>query len=146
MFNDRLEIRSPGELVEPVTLARPWQKQERVHASRNPRIVRVLTDFGFMREQGEGIPRMFEAMEGQGLYPPDLRLEADAIFIVTLKNTPVYSPDTLRWLAQFEVLKLNGDQKRLLAYAREHGLTFTSRAYQKLVALISTPPRTISRS
>jgi ATP-dependent DNA helicase RecG len=132
MFDDRLEIRSPGELVEPVTLAR-LQRRERVHASRNPRIVRVLTDFGFMREQGEGIPRMFEAMEGQGLYPPDLRLEADAIFTVTLKNTPVYSLDTLRWLAQFELLKLNGDQKRLLAYAREHGHTFTSRAYQRLV-------------
>jgi ATP-dependent DNA helicase RecG len=132
MFDDRLEIRSPGELVEPVTLAR-LQKRERVHASRNPRMVRVLTDFGFMREQGEGIPRMFEAMEGQGLYPPDLRLEADAIFTVTLKNTPVYGLDTLRWLAQFELLQLNGDQKRLLAYAREHGHTFTSRAYQRLV-------------
>ncbi len=69
MFDDRLEIRSPGELVEPVTLER-LLRQERIHASRNPRIVRVLSDFGYMREQGEGIPRIFEAMERDGLYPP----------------------------------------------------------------------------
>ncbi|MBI2864014.1 MAG: putative DNA binding domain-containing protein [Chloroflexi bacterium] len=132
MFDDRLEVRSPGELVEPVTIER-LRRRERVHASRNPRIVRVLTDFGFMREQGEGIPRMFEAMERQGLYPPDLRLDADVIFTVSLRNTPVYSMDTLRWLGQFERLGLNGNQKRLLAYAREHDHTFTSRAYQSLV-------------
>jgi ATP-dependent DNA helicase RecG len=67
MFEDRLEIRSPGELVEPVTLDR-LLKRERIHASRNPRIVRVLTDFGYMRDQGEGIPRIFQAMEREGLH------------------------------------------------------------------------------
>jgi ATP-dependent DNA helicase RecG len=134
MFDDRLEMRSPGELVEPVTLER-LLRHERIHASRNPRIVRVLVDFGYMREQGEGIPRMFEAMEREGLYPPELRLEADAIFTVTLKNTPVYSMETVHWLAQFEPLELSGNQKRLLAYAKEHGYTFTSRAYQHLTGV-----------
>lgn len=98
MFDNRLEIRSPGELVEPVTLER-LLKHERVHASRNPRIVRVLTDLGYMREQGEGIPRMFEAMQREGLYPPELSLEAEAIFTVTLRNVPIYSIETVRWLA-----------------------------------------------
>jgi len=134
MFDDRLEVRSPGELVEPMTLDR-LRKRERVHASRNPRIVRVLTDFGYMRELGEGIPRMFDVMEGEGLYPPEFRLEADVIFTVVLRNTPVYSAETRRWLRQFEPLGLSGNQKRLLAYAREHDGTFTSRAYQKLVGV-----------
>ena len=134
MFDDRIEVRSPGQLVEPVTLER-LRCRERVHASRNPRLVRMLTDWGYMREQGEGVPRMFEVMEREGLYPPDLRLEADVIFTVVLRNTPVYSPDTFRWLQQFDPLGLSGNQKRLLAYAREHGGTFTSRAYQSLVGL-----------
>lgn len=134
MFDDRLEVRSPGELVEPVTLER-LRKRERVHASRNPRIVRVLTDLGYMRELGEGIPRMFEVMEVEGLYPPEFRLEADVIFTVILRNTPVYSAETRRWLCQFEPLGLSGNQKRLLAYAREHDGTFTSRVYQKLVGV-----------
>jgi len=132
MFDDRIEIRSPGQLVEPVTLER-LRRREYIHASRNPRIVRVLTDWGYMRDQGEGIPRMFDVMEQEGLYPPEFRLDADVIFTVVLRNTPVYSPETLRWLKQFEPLGLSGNQKRLLVYAREHGGVFTSRAYQKLV-------------
>ncbi len=132
MFDDRLEIRSPGELVEPVTIER-LQRRERIHASRNPRIVRVLTDAGYMREQGEGVPRMFEVMEHEGLYPPELRMEADTIFNLTLKNTPIYGLETMRWLAQFDPLGLSGNQKRILAYAREHENTFTSQTYQRLV-------------
>lgn len=134
MFDDRLEVRSPGMLMEPVTLDR-LEKRERIHASRNPRIVRILTDYGYMRELGEGIPRIFEAMEREGLYPPEFRLEADAIFSLTLKNTVAFQPATLKWLAQFGDSGLNGDQKRILAYAKEHGMMFTSRDYQKLVGV-----------
>ncbi|MEW6263925.1 MAG: ATP-binding protein [Thermodesulfobacteriota bacterium] len=132
MFDDRLEIRSPGELVEPVTLER-LLRRERIHASRNPHIVRVLTDLGYMREQGEGIPRMFEAMEREGLYPPELKMEAGVIFTVTLRNSVAYGQDTFKWLEQFQYLGLSGDQKRLMAYAKEHGGTFTSRDYQELI-------------
>jgi len=131
LFDDRLEIRSPGGLVEPVTLER-LQRRERIHASRNPRIVRVLTEWGFMRELGEGIPRMFDVMEREGLHPPEFRLEAGSIFTVVLYNKPVYSPETIRWLMQFEAYNLSPNQKRLLAYAHAHGGRFTSRAYQEL--------------
>ncbi|MEJ5250950.1 MAG: ATP-binding protein [Armatimonadota bacterium] len=133
LFDDHMEIWSPGELVEPVTLER-LRNQERVHASRNPRIVRVLTEFGYMRELGEGIPRMFEVMERLGLHPPEFRLEGGR-FVVTLRNTPVYRPETMRWLRQFEGTGLSHNQIRLLAYAREHGNQFTSRVYQKLVGV-----------
>jgi ATP-dependent DNA helicase RecG len=95
----------------------------------------VLTDAGYMREQGEGVPRMFEVMERAALHPPELRFEADVIFTVTLRNAFVYPPDTMRWLAQFEALGLSANQKRALAYAREHGGAFTSRAYQDLAHL-----------
>ncbi len=132
MFDDRLEVRSPGELVEPVTLERLRQR-EHIHASRNPRIVRVLTDLGYMRELGEGIPRMFEVMEREGLRPPEFRLEGGALFTVVLRNARIYNSETLKWLGQFEGMGLNSRQKRLLAYARAHGGTFASRAYQRLV-------------
>ena len=134
LFDDRMEVRSPGQLVEPVTIER-LLRRERVHASRNPRIVRVLTDWGYMRELGEGVPRMFEVMEREGLQPPEFKMEAGAIFTVVLRNTPVYPPETLRWLKQFEEYGLSPNQKRLLAYAHAHGGRFTSRAYQKLVGI-----------
>ncbi len=134
VFDNRIEIRSPGKLVEPVTLEH-LRRSERIHASRNPRIVRVLTEWGFMRELGEGIPRMHQVMEREGLKPPDFRIEAGSMFTVTLYNTPVYSLETVQWLRQFEVYDLTPNQKRLLAYAHAHGGRFTSRAYQKLVGV-----------
>ncbi|RMH85124.1 MAG: hypothetical protein D6681_16295 [Calditrichaeota bacterium] len=134
IFDDRMEIRSPGKLVEPVTLER-LQRRERIHASRNPRLVRVLTDWGYMRELGEGVPRMFEAMEREGLNPPQLKMEADVIFTVTLYNALVYPPETLHWLRQYEEAGLTSGQKRLLAYAHAHGGNFTSRVYQKLAGV-----------
>jgi ATP-dependent DNA helicase RecG len=133
LFDDRMEIWSPGELVEPVTLEK-LRNRERVHASRNPRIVRVLTAFGYMRELGEGIPRMFEVMEQEGLRPPEFRLEGGR-FVVTLRSTPIYPPETLRWLRRFEHQGLTRNQLRLLAYAHAHGGRFTSRTYQKLVGV-----------
>lgn len=134
MFDDRMEIRSPGIPVEPVTIER-LLRLEHIHASRNPLMVRVLTDLGYMRETGEGIPRMFEVMEKEGLYPPELKIEAESIFTVALKNQPVYTEDILRWLHQFEKLDLSGNQKRLLVWAKEHGGIFTSRNYQKLAGV-----------
>jgi len=134
LFDDRMEIRSPGQLVEPVTLDH-IRNRERIHASRNPRIVRVLTDLGYMRQLGEGIPRMFEVMEREGLRPPEFNLEGGVIFTVTLRNVVVYPPETIRWLHQFEDWELTANQKRLLAYAHAHGGKFTSRNYQKLVGV-----------
>jgi hypothetical protein len=72
-------------------------------------------------------------MERDGLYPPQIRLEAEAFFTITLRNTVAYRPETLRWLAEFETLGLSGNQKRLLASSKEHGGNFTSRRYQNLV-------------
>ena len=133
MFDDRLEIRSPGLPPQPVTVE-SLRARQRIHLSRNPLIVRVLTDLGYMREQGEGIPRMFAEMERNGLYPPDLGIVGDMVFEVTLRNEPIYDDDTQRWLTQFDPFGLSGDQKRLLAYARAHDGRFTSHRYQELVA------------
>jgi predicted HTH transcriptional regulator len=88
-----------------------------------------------MREQGEGIPRMHEVMARAGLEPPEFAMVADEIFVVTLKNAPVYSVATETWLKQFDTLRLSLNQRRLLAYAREHDDLFTSRAYRALVGI-----------
>jgi len=132
MWDDRLEVHSPGLPPQPVTLE-ALRARSGLHVSRNPLIVRVLTALGYMREIGEGIPRMFEEMEREGLYPPELDTLENVVFRVTLRNAPVYDEVTLAWLKQFDDADLTGDQKRLLAYAHTHGGTFTSRGYQRLV-------------
>ena len=134
MFDDRVEIRSPGLPPNPVTVA-ALNRREHIHLSRNPLIVRVLAELGYMRELGEGIPRMFAEMEQEGFYPPRFDDIGGVSFQVTLRNQPVYDSDTLKWLERFSTHGLSGDQKRLLAYARAHGNAFTSKDYQKLADL-----------
>ena len=133
MFDDRMEIRSPGLPPDPVTIE-ALTRREHTHLSRNPLIVRVLTDLGYMRELGEGIPRMFDEMERAGYYPPQLSVIGGMTFQVLLKNEPVYDDSTLEWLQKFRSVELSGDQKRVLAFAHAHGGQFTNRDYQKVIS------------
>jgi ATP-dependent DNA helicase RecG len=130
MFEDRLEIRSPGAPPPPVTLEHLRQHRS-IHCSRNPLLVRALADLGYLKELGEGIPRIFEEMEQHGLKPPAFALEG-FFLVVTLRNTRVYDDETLRWLHQFAAFKLNLRQRRLLAFAYCHGKTFSTADYERL--------------
>src|SRR5207237_6915646 len=60
LFDDHVDIRSPGAPPQPISIEELRQAAETaergLHLSRNPLIVRVLIDAGYMREQGEGIP------------------------------------------------------------------------------------------
>jgi len=134
MFDDRMEIKSMGPPPEPVTVE-ALSRGEHLHISRNPIIVRVLAELGYMRDLGEGIPRMFSEMESQGYYPPVFDLVGGVNFRVTLRNQPIYDQETVEWLRKYDGFDLTGDQKRLLAFARAHGDRFTSRDYQKLTEL-----------
>jgi ATP-dependent DNA helicase RecG len=130
MFDDHIEVRSPGLPPPPVTLEQ-LRMQKSIHFSRNPLIVRVLADLGYLREMGEGVPRMFQEMEHYGLRPPEFSAEG-FVFAVTLRNTPIYDDDTLRWLTQFGNAEINFRQRRLLAYAYCHGRTFSTAEYQRI--------------
>lgn len=126
-FDDRMEVISPGELIPPVTLGLLRQRK-RIHASRNPLIVRVLVDAGLMREEGEGIPRMFEEMEESFLHVPELRVESGA-FSVTLRNEPIFSGPGTEWQHIVDTLRLSTAQKRvLLAYPNG----FTNEDYRRV--------------
>lgn len=130
MFDDHITVRSPGLPPLPVSLEQIRQ-QKSIHFSRNPLIVRVLADMGYLREMGEGVPRMFQEMETYGLNPPEFSTNG-FIFTVTLKNAPVYDDDTLRWLNQFTASTVNQRQRRLLAYAYCHGKTFSTTEYERI--------------
>jgi len=128
MFDDRIEVRSPGLPPSPVTIEQ-LRQQQRVHFSRNPLLVRTLADLGYMRDMGEGIPRIFQEMESHGLQPPEFSTEG-FIFTATLRNTPIYDETTLRWLGQFGATSVR--QRRLLAYAYAHGKSFSTTDYQRV--------------
>lgn len=66
MYDDRLEIHSPGKLPNIVTIENI--REERF--SRNPRIARVLTELGWVREMNEGVKRIYSEMESYFLKDP----------------------------------------------------------------------------
>ncbi len=97
LFEDRMEVVSAGRLPEGVTLEEVL-RLERVHRSRNPRIVRVLVDLGFAKDQGEGIPRMFAEMEDAFLPRPEVEVRGERV-IVTLRNTSTLTALDRRFVA-----------------------------------------------
>ncbi|MFZ4816848.1 MAG: ATP-binding protein [Phototrophicaceae bacterium] len=71
IFEDRLEVRSPGRLLSTLMLD-DLRERRGSHESRNPLIARVLRESLYMRELGEGIRRIFEEMERNALDRPIL--------------------------------------------------------------------------
>lgn len=59
LFDDRLEISSPGRLGGFVTLETMKNKRY----SRNPQIARVLNEMGLVRELNEGVKRIYSEMQ-----------------------------------------------------------------------------------
>jgi ATP-dependent DNA helicase RecG len=85
VFDDRIEIWSPGRFPGLVDLSDPT---EAPRFARNPRIARVCADLEFGQELGEGIRRMFEEMRQAGLTDPVYR-QASAGVHLTLSAEPV---------------------------------------------------------
>lgn len=81
MYDDRLEIKSPGKLPNIVTV----DNIQETRYSRNPRIARVLTDFGWVRELNEGVKRIYADMAGFFLEAP-IYTEPEQSVKLTLKN------------------------------------------------------------
>lgn len=66
MYDDRLEIVSPGRLPNIVTL----DNMRTTRYARNPRIARALVEFGWARELNEGVQRIYTDMQEMFLKEP----------------------------------------------------------------------------
>ena len=76
IFDDRIEISSPGRFPGLVDLNHPL---ETTRFARNPRIARVCADLSLGQEPGEGIRRMFEEMRQAGLTDPVYRQTSGSV-------------------------------------------------------------------
>ncbi len=125
IFADRLEVTSPGELPGPITV----DNLLAARFSRNPVIVQVLADLGYVEKLGYGLDRVVSTMREYSLPPPRFE-EAAGTFRVTLHNTLAeeFSPPDL---SPAQLLDLNPRQEAALTYlsARRR---ITNREYQEL--------------
>lgn len=81
-YDDRVEMSNPGDLIAPVSLDR-LREGGPAHGARNPMIVRVLADTGAMRDEGEGVARIFSEMADRQLPEPRIAVE-NGLFAITL--------------------------------------------------------------
>lgn len=84
LFNDRMEIKSPGALISTLTIKNLYEL-EGSHESRNSLVARVLRETKLMRELGEGMKRIFNLMFENELEKPELYSNG-LWFRVTLSN------------------------------------------------------------
>jgi ATP-dependent DNA helicase RecG len=112
VFNDRMEVRSPGALLSTIKVA-DLEELKGAHESRNPLVARVLKDHKYMRELGEGMRRIFEAMEQNDLEKPQL-VSSGSSFSVVLSNRSVFNQREEEWLSLFHSHGLSRLQKRIV--------------------------------
>lgn len=130
MFDDRLEIHSPGKLPNIVTVENI--KHERF--SRNPRIARTLTEFGWVREMNEGVKRIYSEMESFFLHEP-IYSEPGNKVVLTLENSIVSRHLRVedRMEKDFEYYTdLSDDEKIILHYMYNSGEKMTTAKAMKL--------------
>lgn len=85
IFDDRMEIRSPGKLPGLVTL----ENMKNVRYARNTKISETLLDLGLVKELNEGVSRIYEEMNKFFLDEPEYIYEDGDILKLTLKNNIV---------------------------------------------------------
>lgn len=119
IFSNRLEVHSPGLLPGPVTLDNLLQAR----FSRNPVIVQVLSDMGFIERLGYGLDRVVQVMADNGLGEPVFQ-ETAGTFRVALSNAGrVDAPVASRVAGagvRYRELKLNPRQVLAIGYVEEN--------------------------
>jgi ATP-dependent DNA helicase RecG len=119
VFDDRIEITSPGRFPGIVGLGDPLNAPR---FARNPRIARVCRDLEFGQELGEGIRRIYEEMRQAGLHDPIYTQTAASVRLV-LSAEP-----TDRRLDE----QLAPDSRRITAALREAGRLSTGEVAELL--------------
>ncbi|MFH1708870.1 MAG: ATP-binding protein [Planctomycetota bacterium] len=129
IFDDRIEIFSPGRMYEGITVESLGKPRRHAHSSRNPKIADVLRTCGLMTETGRGIPTALKIMAKSYLNPPQFT-ELETGFLVTMQNSPVFEVGDREWEEKVRKLDLNLNQKRILIINK--GFGFSNADYQMI--------------
>jgi ATP-dependent DNA helicase RecG len=110
IYSDRLEVTSPGGLPGPITIENILSARY----SRNPVIVQVLADLGYVERLGYGLDRAVTSMRQHSLNPPEFE-ESARTFRVTLHNS-LSEDSPPQDLSRFQGLEVNPRQEAALNY------------------------------
>ena len=117
MFDDRIEIQSPGRLPNIVTIENILTQRY----SRNPRIARVLSEFGWVKEMNEGVKRIYSEMEKFFLKKPVYSEPGNNVLLVlenNILNRNIRIDDNLKKLIDEDVYEeLNFIEKEIIKFS-----------------------------
>jgi len=121
MFDDRIEIYSPGLLPNIVTVDNIMHTRY----SRNPKIARVLSEFGWVKEMNEGVKRIYTEMQSLFLKDPVYSEPGHQVLLMlenNILNRQIRITDSLKRKLTPEVFnELNAEEKLILQYTFAKG-------------------------
>lgn len=124
MFNDRLEVESPGGFMPQITP----ETIVGTHRPRNPFVMRSLREFGEVRCISEGTRRMVAEMSAANLPPPEFtqRRTENLSVLCTLRNNVAdrsnsLDSDAYKRLGELVAFSLTKDERLVVNYVMEHG-------------------------
>lgn len=133
---DRVLVRSPGGLPEPVTLANIREQ----NAARNVNVIRVLRRFRLAEDAGMGVDVMQDTMDAAMLEAP--RFDADDDHVeVTFRLGSTVTARERAWLNEIEVRGEIRGRDRLLLLHAARGELLTNAGVRELLGMDSVHAR-----
>lgn len=121
-FDDRLVISNSGPLPAQVTIDNI--RSERY--SRNPRIGRVLSEMGYVRELNEGVNRIYRSMEKSMLSKPEYSDQNDTVTLTLINKIAKHEksiPDVILDRIQENWRSLNDTERKVINHLLNHFTT-----------------------
>lgn len=138
IFDDRLEIISPGLLPNIVTIENILNQRY----SRNPRIARTLCEFGWVKEMNEGVKRIYSEMEKLFLKKPKYSEPNRNVLLILENNILNRSMRTLDKIkdiiSEKKFENLSEGEKIILHFMYNSGEKVTTKKATELVGRGST--------
>jgi ATP-dependent DNA helicase RecG len=145
IFRDRMEVTSPGGLPGPVTIDNIQDER----FSRNPVIVQILSDMGFIERLGYGVDRVIALMREGNMRAPKFQ-ETGGGFRVSLYNEPITvetipptPPAPPKFDGHFRGHAINPRQESALVFLHDGNARITNSDLQRLCPDVH--PETIRR-
>ena len=133
---DRVVVRSPGGLPEPITL----ENMREQNAARNITVIKVLRRLRLAEDAGLGIDVMQDTMEDALLAPPEFAADEARVEVVLRLGSAV-APQERAWLAEVEQRGEIRAQDKILLLHAARGELLTNTSARELLNVDSTHAR-----